>query len=241
MITIAEAIQSVQSMYSKGVQSKDVRLTPRHIYSTLLSARATILRQQSNRGQNINYWIYQLLPSVELVKASAYNVSGVPDNGVVFLRSKYKMPRLISDREKELINPITTLDGEVRFSIGKFENQKYAKGNKFTGTKANAYLREGYLYFTGIQVLKAVPVEGLFYDPIEVFQFPRLEPCEECACKNIMELEFPIDGNLLEQLTDIAYSKLLRMFSQMNEDKFANARDDNERNMVHQSNQQPQE
>ena len=64
MLLIGEAIQRIQPLYSKRVQSKDSRLTSRHIYSALVTGRANLIRQQSNKNQLVNKWIYQILPCV---------------------------------------------------------------------------------------------------------------------------------------------------------------------------------
>ncbi len=68
--TIGEAIQRVQSMYSKGVQSRSSRLSARHIYSALITARSILIKQQSNKNQKANQWTYQVLPCVELIKST---------------------------------------------------------------------------------------------------------------------------------------------------------------------------
>jgi len=51
---VEEAIQRVQSMYSRGLQSKDSRLSSRHIYSALCSGRATLIQQQIDKGQKLS-------------------------------------------------------------------------------------------------------------------------------------------------------------------------------------------
>ena len=45
-MTTGEVIQRIQSLYSKGVQSDDSRLRPRHIYNKLLSTTAKLYEQQ---------------------------------------------------------------------------------------------------------------------------------------------------------------------------------------------------
>ena len=42
-MTVGDLIQRVQSLYSKGVESDDSRLTRRHIYNKLLSVRSTLI------------------------------------------------------------------------------------------------------------------------------------------------------------------------------------------------------
>ena len=54
-MTNGEIIQRIQSMYSKGVESDDSRLRPRHIYNKLLTTTAKLYQQQKNKKQKINH------------------------------------------------------------------------------------------------------------------------------------------------------------------------------------------
>ena len=229
MILIGEAIQRIQSVYSKGVQSKDSRLTDRHIYSAMITARGTLIKQQSNKRQNINDWIYQIIPCVELIDAPLHECINAPNNGTYILRSKDKLPKMISDIDETLAKSITTLDGSQRFDLVEFENTKYIKGNKFTGKKTRAYIRNSYLYITTLTKTKGVTIEGLFEDPIEVFNFPTTicGDCPDCKCKSYLDLEFPIDRDLLKTMIDMSAQELVGIFTQMSEDKNTNASDDN--------------
>ena len=66
---LGDLIQRVQSMYSHGVQSDDSRLSGRHIYSKLVSARARLIEKELKSGRGFTAWSMQLLPCVELVEA----------------------------------------------------------------------------------------------------------------------------------------------------------------------------
>ena len=47
-----ELIQRVQSLYSKGVQSDDSRLTSRHIYNKLTTVRAKLVTEEAKKNQS---------------------------------------------------------------------------------------------------------------------------------------------------------------------------------------------
>jgi len=59
-MTIKEIIQRVQSLYSKGVQSDDVRLEDRHIYNKMITVRSKLISQEAKKRQKINQWNYQI-------------------------------------------------------------------------------------------------------------------------------------------------------------------------------------
>lgn len=234
---IKEAIQRVQSMYSRGVQSDDSRLTPRHIYSALKSARSTLLRQRTNKNQKISQWSYQVLPCVELKKAAPYECSCVPSNGCMVLRSVNKIPAPIISLDDHLIQSVTSLDGSIRFDETTFENNKYSSGNKYTSNKPDYYVRNGYLYITSLKHLKGITLTGLFDDFIEAYQFPSMcaSDCPECACKDATEYDIPIDGDLIDPLLKIADDELIIIVKQMNEDNTNNTSDDTAaKTMIHQ-------
>src|ERR1044072_643428 len=96
---IEEAIQRLQSPYSKGVQSKDSRLTSRHIYSCLLTGRGTIIKRMYNANQYVSQNNYIWLPCVELQQASYHECRCAP-KGITMLRSKEKLPKFIAGIDK---------------------------------------------------------------------------------------------------------------------------------------------
>lgn len=236
-ISIAEAIQSVQSLYSKGVQSKDTRLSSRHIYSSLVTARAKVLKQQVNKRQKINDWCYQPLSCVELIEAPIHECPCAPKDGCLILRTKDKLPSPISNLDKLLIQYVVTIDGGVKLDKTEFENVKYASGNKFTSKKPKYYIKNQYLYVTIYKKLQAISMNILANDPLHVHQFPSFcGDCDDCKCKSVYDYEFPIDRDSFGDVLKLAEQELIIMFPQMREDKQANGSDDNQitGNMIHQ-------
>jgi hypothetical protein len=236
---LEEIIQRIQSLYSKGLQSKDTRLTPRHIYSAINTARSILLKQQYNKRQKVSQWSYQTLPCVELIKAPVYECPCVPSNGCVILRSKHKIPKPVLGIDKHLIQSLTSLDGSRRFDENDFRNIKYSGGNKYTGKLPDYYFRNQYLYVTEFKQLKAVTLTALFHDPIEVENFPSLCPCTDCDCRDIMKIEYPFDGDLIKPLIQLSQDELIIIMKQMNEDNYNNASDDTgTQGIIHQPQQE---
>ena len=237
MLTIGQAIQSVQSMYSKGVQSKDSRLTSRQIYFELLNARSTIIRQKSSKGQFLDEWCYQTIQCIELIQVPEYDLDCVVDKGCFLLRTKHKLPKIIPDISKNLIKSVT--DGSERFEIQEYQNIRYNRGNKYTANKPKFFIKNEYGYVTIKKLLKSINVEALFEDSIDVYRFPNIcDDCAECKCKDLVEIDFPVDRPTLDIITTMTYNSLLSDFVQMNEDKKANSSDDISSRMLHQSQQQ---
>ena len=224
----SEIIQRVKSLYSKGVQSDDSRLTSRHIYNKLLSVRSRLMSQKVNKNQLLSQWSYQLLPCVELIKAPLHECPCLPDSKCVILRSKYRLPSPIPSISKDVIQYVTTLDGLTKFDRTTFENEKYSKGNKFTSKDSNYYIKDGYLYITHKKSLEVVTLSGLFNDPLEAMYFPSYceDNCKDCKdCESNLDKHFYIDSDLLEPLIEITLGELIEMFSQMREDQTNDSRD----------------
>lgn len=242
-VLVGEAIQMIQSMYSKGVQSKDTRLSLRHIYAELLGTRSMLLRQQANKGQKISKWSYQTIPCVELIPASLSECPCVPAMGKYILKTKYKLPTAISGLSDSLISSMTTLDGVTRIDPTEFASVKYNSGKKYTADKSGYYIKNQYGFITNINKLKAITIEGLYDDPIEATNYNSLcGVCEDCNCKDYQDYDLYIDRNILTAMSQITTNKLVLLFGQMREDRSANASDDSGNDtgqMIHQQNQQP--
>lgn len=238
---LSEVIQRVQSIYSHGVQSDDSRLASRHTYSAIKTARSILIKQKSDKKQSLSQWGYQILPCVELVKVPVHECPCVPPTGCMILRSKSRIPDPIMGMDGPLIQSITTLDGDTRYSFTRFENRKYSIGNKFTSKSPNAFIKDGYLYLTVLKQLKAITISGLFNDYLEARAFPSAcGDCEGCDCEDIMETVFPIDGDQIRPLIQLANEELVILMKQITQDKNNDATDDGSiaGNMVHQP-QQP--
>lgn len=233
---IGEAIQRVQSLYSKGVQSDDTRLSRRHIYSVLLSIRNLLFVQKANKRQPISQWNYQTINCVELIKAEPYECPCLPSIGCVILRTKEPLPKPLTGLiNGHLIQSVTSLDGSIIYSPTTWEDKKYKKGSKYTANKPDYYIRDNYLYITTKKGPKAITITGIFEDPVEVKNYPSIcedkgcgesTPEDNCPdCQSPLEIDLPIDKDMAKTWIEMAAQELLSMFSQGREDVSNNTRD----------------
>lgn len=224
-----EIIQRIQSLYSKGVQSDDTRLSKRHIYNKLISVRSRLIYQKVNKKQKLSQWAYQTLPCVELIKAPIQECHCITKDCKV-LRTKYKLPKPISSISKDIIQSVATLDGSKIFNETTFETEKYNNGNKYTGKNPSYYIRNEYLYLTNIKTLEVITITGLFDNPSEVEEYPSyctddIKDCLECNCKSIMDKDFPIDSDLIEPMIELSLKELIEIFNNNREDQTNDTRD----------------
>jgi hypothetical protein len=225
MIT-REIIQRVQSLYSKGVQSDDSRLTPRHIYSKILTVRSKLMSQQAKKKQKISQWNYQTIPCLEMEIAPEHECPCAPPLGCNIYKSKQPLPEPLTDLNGHLIESVTSLDGSVIFSEVTWTEKKYKSGNKYTASKPDYFIRNKYLYVTQKKGTSVVQVTGLFEDPWVVEQYASIcDDCESCGCDSPLDMDFPIDNDMIDTLVEMAFNELIVMFSQRPEDKTNDASD----------------
>lgn len=227
MLKLGAAIDRVQSVYSRGVKATDSRVTSRHIYSALTSARGTLIQQQYDNNQKPGEWVYQVLPCVELIKAQIHECPCVPDEGCMVLRSKYKIPEVIGSASGSRIKSITSLDGDIRIDEVKFETSKFQKkGNRFTGNNPTAIIKGGYIFVTLRKHLKAITIIAPFADVVATRLFPSYCGCTDCECLDYREIDYPIDTHKETALIQIANTELIYLLASMKEDKSNNGSDD---------------
>ena len=222
---IQEIIARITNLYEKGVPSRQSRLSPRHIYNKMLTVRSKLISQEAKKKQKINQWSYQTIPCVELIKAEVHECPCLPPIGCEILRSKYPIPKPMTDLNNHLIQSVTTLDGSVIFSEISWNEKKYKSSNKYTANKPDYYIRNNYLYITHKSGLKVIAITGLFDDPVLVEKFPSFcQDCVDCQdCTSPLDKEFPIDNDMIDTLIDMCKQELIEQFSQMIEDTTNNS------------------
>jgi hypothetical protein len=222
-----EIAQRIESLYSKGVQSDDKRLTYRHIYNKMLTVRSKLISQQARKKQRISQWNYQTIPCIEMIKAPIHECPCLPPIGCEIYKSKEPLPEPLTDLNQHLIQSVTTLDGNIIFSEIGWIEKKYKSANKYTANKPDYFIRNKYLYITQKKGASIITVTGLFEDPWEVQNYPSYcDDCTDCNnCESPLDMEFPIDNDMVDTLVEISINELVIMFSQSIEDVSNNSRD----------------
>lgn len=222
-----EIIQRIQSIYSKGVQSRSTRLSPRHIYSKMLTTRSKLISQEAKSKQKINQWSYQTLNCIELVEAPLHECPCLPPVGCTILKSKYPLPKPLTDYNSHLIQSVTSIEGDVIFNEVSWTEKRYKSKSKFTANKPDYFIRNNYLYITHRSGLKVVSITGVFQNPFEVLKFPSLcEDCKSCIdCLSPLEMEFPIDEDSIDTLVELSLIELVDRFNNNSEDLTNDSKD----------------
>lgn len=222
MSSIKEVTQRVQSLYSKGTQSDDSRLTIRHIYSKLSSLRAKLFKQKLDKKQKVSDWSYQTIDCVELVLALPHECPCIPPIGCKVYRSKYPIPSIIYSSQYPGIDSVTSIDGGIVYTPTTWKAKKYKKADKYTSQKPDYFFRNDYLYLTHKPGPKVISITALFEDVLDVTRFTNLcqEDCVDCnGCIPFYDVEFNIEDSLLDTIIELAVPELIEVFSKMREDQ----------------------
>lgn len=226
--SIGEILERIQSAYSKGVRSDDSRLSMRHIYSKVKSVRNRLVVLQVKKKQKISDWNYDILPCVEMVKVRNHECSCFVDTGCPVYRSKYKLPKILTDASKHLIDFIITIDNGTVLDETNRREVLVARGNKYTSRKLKYVIEDGYIFVNSMESPRVLKVKAIFEDPIEAKKF--ISFCGECTdcednCFSPLDEILRIDSELVEPLVEMCAAELLDWFTKGVEDKTNNTAD----------------
>ena len=216
---VNEIIQRIQSLYSKGAQSDSSRLTPRHIYNKFLTVRTKLLSEKAKKKQKISDWNYQAISCIELIKVENHECPCIPVKGCKVMRSNYKLPKVMTDYNNNLIDYVMNIDNQERFDPSNRVEMLYLEGNKYTAHKRRYVLENGYIYVYGREVPILIKMRALFEDPLEAANFSSYCPKEESECpEDIFEMDFPMDADQIDTMIELTVQELVVLFSQNAED-----------------------
>jgi hypothetical protein len=180
----------------------------------------------SNR--KISSWNYQTIDCVEMEYASLFDCECV-ETGCKVLKSKHPIPKPFMNLMQEEIK-VNNIEGTITFSQVDYTKKSHQKGNRYAKNTPSFFVKDNHLYITGIRNLFLVSITGLFQDPIEVKNFSELSRCKnggtQSLCNDPLEMEFPIDDNLIDALIELTVNELINYFKASLEDRDSNRMDD---------------
>lgn len=208
---LKELLQRLQSVYNKGVPSQSKRLSDRHIYNKLLTLRSKLLYQQVSKKQKISDFNYSVIDCIELEEVPHINCPCVPRTGCNVMRTKYPLPKPVSNFSSHLIEYVCSIDKKTRFTESSAIEYQYKSHNKYTHSLPVYIIENNFGYFYGNNIPKAVSIKLLLSDPITAYSHPTLCSTEGLIvdnCIDIREINFPIDDHLLEDMLELAKQEI---------------------------------
>ena len=223
MLIVNDLISRVRSLYNKGPASNDSRLSTRHIYSKIKSARSLLIRREADKKRKLSDWNFQTIECIKLELVDPSDCPCVVPTGCKMLKTTCKIPKPVQSIFGPSIGSVTTLDGSTIFGKSSWLRKRYKGGDKYTSEIADYFIRDEYLWITHNKRLEWVTVTAVFEDPVEVGLFPYNETCsckctEEDCCPYPPDLEFPVDSNLVDAIVQMSAQELVQLFKSIPED-----------------------
>lgn len=224
---IKEAIQRIQSLYSKGVESDDTRLSERHIYNKLLSVRNELISKKMKSRYPINDFNYQYIPCIKMLPSPKYDCSFLPNTNCFILKSENPIPDIFMGINEEAIKYVMSIDGSISYSRTTYESLKYKKGSKYTSKTNEYFFKNKYLFITNRLDSTVISINAVFQDPIKAMLYSGDCGTElsKIECLDVLEQEFMVDSDLLDMIIKITAEELVILFSKNIEDKTNNTAD----------------
>lgn len=207
MTSIRESISRIRNVFK--IVTEDAFLTDRFIYSLLLKHSKTLIRRQDVENKLMQYdSLFQTLPYVELIEIDKIEAdcAGIK-TGCRIMRTKKKMPKLMSGSVGPLFRTVASIDGSdifqqclaaVYVAMAQSTNFKYNKTHYF-------WYKNEYLYFPDI-VWDAVSVEGMFEGPVDDF-------CNENDkdCSHAQDRDVAIPDYLFSEVEQLTQQELMTL------------------------------
>lgn len=212
---VGEAISRIQSLYNRGAKADSSRLTDRHVYNMIKSARAMLITQKQSQGQ----WAYSPISCARIKRVSAAECGCGPSYGVYFFRSTYQVPTPI--RGVDYLMSVFTPDNYKEFSQTTWESAKYISASRFSSKEPQWYIKDSYLYVVNNNNIGTLVLNGVWYDPVGAAMY---DASERGDCVIAQDVGLGIDPDLWAMVFDIVKSEL-GMFVNMEEDGTTDSKD----------------
>lgn len=187
--------------------SDDSMYDDEFLYKIFIEARATILGRQLEQLKYNSRWNWMTL-IIPLEKVDYFEDNSFPEGVVCQVRrSKYKIPRPFVTKLREQFKVLTLAGDEI--SYGTLLDAGHLKHTKTMQNKMLWEIKDDYLVIHNNLQIKAVPVRGIFEDPLEVAEFPKYSTSgeyEDETCYDPHTQHIPLDMDL----NDACYTQCLK-------------------------------
>lgn len=223
---INEAISRLRVLLENGIASDDNQLSNRFLYSILKTLRTKRIRQKLDSILYLSPFYYNTIDCLPL-ELGKFADCPCFTNDCFILRSKYKIPKVMSTRNKLAIKAITTIQGKSIYETTPTKDEY----KEYTNTKKDGlfyFIHNGYLFITGSTTLKVVTFTAIFENPLDL---AGINACDTegnnlpNVCFNPKTQDFPIDEDLFDDVEDMALEKLVKVMARMPNDSENNSRD----------------
>lgn len=192
MATQRELIYSVKNILRGGQITDDDAITDRQVAFLIDAARATLLRQQYNKGQNLSDNNIQTVPCMGVEQVDTSLMPGFPSQCTVY-KTTNPLPKPIESKGKDLITGISApIIGGLTYEYIPYARLPFASFTRFKRPMVTIFNR--YLYLIDAPYTLNIAVTGVFENPNELSEY---NDCEGQPCFD-WDTEYPMSSHLVE-------------------------------------------
>lgn len=190
-MTIGQHISNLRGLIKQFSRTSEP-YTDQFLYEVLSICRASVLEQKLKKFYNVDSSnIITFCMALELSKS--HNCDCVPAAlDCLVLKSKYKIPKVISSRNKSKLW-VKTIGGKI---INLIDERGWLRRKDVDTTQYYGSIINDYLYiWNAPQQLKVVEISGIFSDPTELVDIPNCNPVTGTPtglCFDILSSEYPL-------------------------------------------------
>lgn len=203
MATQREIIYTIKNILRGGLITDDDRITDRQVAFMIDNVRATLLRQQYNKGQNLSDNNIQTIPCMEVTQT---DTSFMPDfpSGCTVYKTVMAIPKPIESKGKDLITGITGPNfGSTTFEFIPYARIPYASYTRFKRPLVTLF--NNHLYFiNNSQFMMNVAVSGVFEQPNQLSEYNN---CEGLPCYD-WDSQYPMSSHLIDAVIQMVTNEL---------------------------------
>jgi hypothetical protein len=212
MFTLRKGVADVRNIADSGENNYSFRISDEQFAFWFHEIRSMLISQSISKRQDISdIWVQDLsCMGLELVDAS--DCCFITTDCYI-LKTKLQIPSTVETSSDNLILRITTPVGDVISKSNSFE-VKYNRFNKYTGTKHQWYLKDGYIYITSDLLLEYINIFAIFENPEELAGFSS---CGSSPCFS-WDSKYPCSLKMANDITNIIMQTKVQPFLQMPHD-----------------------
>jgi hypothetical protein len=202
MATQREIIFTIKSILRGGLLTDDDRITDRQVAFMIDNTRATLLRQQYNKGQNLSDNNIQTIPCMEVTQTDTSFMPDMPAGCQVY-KTVLPIPKPVESKGKDLITGITGPNlGAVTYEYVPYARLPYATFTRFKRPLVTLF--NSHLYFINSGFMMNVAVSGVFEQPNQLAEYNN---CEGLPCYD-WDSQYPMSSHLIDPLIQMVVNEL---------------------------------
>lgn len=202
MATQRELIYTIKSIIRAGLISDDDKISDRQVAFLIDAGRATLLRQQINKGQSLSDNNVQTIKCLALESVDTGFDPNFQMDCKVY-KTIQQLPKPIEGKNKDLITGITpTAFGGFGYEFIPYTRVPYATYTRFK--RPFATLFNSYIYIIDAPYTESISVSGIFEQPNDLANY---DDCEGNVCYD-WDSNYPMSSHLIDPAIKMVVEEL---------------------------------